>query len=175
MASGIIQVTLLLGAMGLALLPFFQFFRGTPHQLAAIKQLEESMPAELLEEHEADWFQAWKESGYDQQIFMPYFRQLDNETGTDTRVLQFSGCDGGSVLQEVRTDDEYNRIRAKYGDTTSVEAQLAALRSLGLQAEFRKDGDADMVEREIEAGRPVLAGICLLATCFVVNHQCAAA
>ena len=44
MASGIIQVTLLLEAMGLALLPFFQFFRGTPHQLAAIKQLEESMP-----------------------------------------------------------------------------------------------------------------------------------
>ena len=50
MASGIIQLTLLLLAMGLALLPFFQFFRGTPHQLAAIKQLEESMPAELLEE-----------------------------------------------------------------------------------------------------------------------------
>ena len=111
--------------MGLALLPFFQFFRGTPHQLAAIKQLEESMPAELLEEHEADWFQAWKESGYDQQIYMPYFRQLDNKSGTDT---------------------------------TSVEAQLAALRSLGLQAEFRKDGDADMVELEIEAGRPVLVG-----------------
>ena len=58
MASGIIQLTLLLMAMGLALLPFFQFFRGTPHQLAAIKQLEESMPPELLEEHEADWFQA---------------------------------------------------------------------------------------------------------------------
>ena len=55
-------------------------------------------------------------------------------------------------------DDEYNKIRAKYGDTTSVEAQLAALRSLGLQAEFRKDGDADMVELEIEAGRPVLVG-----------------
>ena len=50
--------------MALALLPFFQFFRGTPHQLAAVKQLEESLPPELLEEHEADWFQAWKESGY---------------------------------------------------------------------------------------------------------------
>ena len=28
----------------------------------------------------------------------------------------------------------------------------------GLKAEFRKDGDADMVELEIEAGRPVLVG-----------------
>ena len=44
------------------------------------------------------------------------------------------------------------------GDTTSVEAQIAALESLGLKAEFRKDGDADMVELEIEAGRPVLVG-----------------
>ena len=42
------------------------------------------------------------------------------------------------------------RIRAKYGDTTSVEAQIAALESLGLKAEFRKDGDADMVELEVE-------------------------
>jgi len=138
-ASGIIQLTLLLMAMGLALLPFFQFFRGTPHQLAAIKQLEESMPPELLEEHEADWFQAWKESGY-RECF----------SSAAAMVAAF--------YKKVRTDDEYNEIRAKYGDTTSVEAQLAALRSLGLEAEFRKDGDADMVELEIEAGRPVLVG-----------------
>ena len=160
--------------MGLALLPFFQFFRGTPHQLAAIKQLEESMPPELLEEHEADWFQAWKESGYDQQIYMPYFRQLDNKTGTGYREC-FSSAAAmvAAFYKKVRTDDEYNKIRAKYGDTTSVEAQLAALRSLGLEAEFRKDGDADMVELEIEAGRPVLVGWLHAATCFVANHQCA--
>ena len=159
MTSGIIQVTLLLLAMGLALLPFFQFFRGTPHQLAAIKQLEESLPKELLAEDEADWFQAWKESGYDQQIFMPYFKQLDNETGTGYREC-FSSAAAmvAAFYKKVRTDDEYNKIRAKYGDTTSVEAQIAALESLGLKAEFRKDGDADMVELEIEAGRPVLAG-----------------
>jgi hypothetical protein len=140
-ATGIIQVTLLLMAMGLALLPFFQFFRGTPHQLAAIKQLEESMPPELL------------------QVFMPYFKQLDNETGTGYREC-FSSAAAmvAAYYKKVRTDDEYNKIRARFGDTTSVEAQLAALRSLGLEAEFRKDGDADMVELEVEAGRPVLVG-----------------
>ena len=142
--------------MALALLPFFQFFRGTPHQLAAVKQLEESLPPSLLEEDEADWFQSWKESGYDQQIYMPYFRQLDNKTGTGYREC-FSSAAAmvAAYYKKVRTDDEYNKIRAKYGDTTSVEAQLAALRSLGLEAEFRKDGDADMVELEIENGRPV--------------------
>ena len=59
------------------------------------------MPPELLEEHEADWFQAWKESGYDQQVFMPYFKQLDNKTGTGYReCFKCSSCDGGGVLQE---------------------------------------------------------------------------
>ena len=113
-------------------MPFFQFFRGTPHQLAAIKELEESVPKGLLEE-DADWFQAWKESGYDQQIYMPYFKQLDNESGTGYREC-FSSAAAmvAAYYKKVETDDEYNKIRAKYGDTTSVEAQLAALRSLGL-------------------------------------------
>ena len=121
--------------------PSFEFFRGTPHQLAAIKQLEESSASRnLLDESDADWFQAWKESGYDQQVFMPYFRQLDNKTGTGYREC-FSSSAAAMVAayyKKVRTDDEYNKIRAKYGETTSVEAQLAALRSLGLEAEFRK-------------------------------------
>ena len=158
MASGIIQLTLLLTGVAFALLPFFQFFRGTPHQLAAIKELEQSVPEGLLEE-DADWFQAWKESGYDQQVYMPYFTQLDNKTGTGYREC-FSSASAmvAAYYKKVTTDDEYNEIRAKFGDTTSVEAHLAALQSLGLQAEFRKDGDADLVELEIENSRPVLAG-----------------
>ena len=155
---GIIQLTLLLLLVALALLPFFKWFRGTPHQLAAIKELEQSVPQKLLDE-DADWFQAWKESGYDQQIYMPYFTQLDNETGRGYREC-FSSAAAmvAAHYGKVRTDDEYNKIRAKYGDTTSVEAQLAAGRSLCLEAEFRKDGEADMVEREIDSGRPVMVG-----------------
>ena len=106
--SGIIQVTLLLLGMAFALLPFFQFFRGTPHQLAAIKELEESVPKGLLEE-DADWFQAWKESGYDQQIYMPYFRQWDNKTiiagaklknkGGNAILMDFQATAGQELLQ----------------------------------------------------------------------------
>ena len=58
--------------MALGLLPFFQFFRGTPHQLAAIKELEERMPQDLLAEEDNAWFDAWKASGIDQEVFMPY-------------------------------------------------------------------------------------------------------
>ena len=76
-----IWLGLLLPVMALALLPFFTFFRATPHQLAAVKQLEESLPPDLLDE-DAEWFEAWKASGIDQQVHMPYFTQNDNETGT---------------------------------------------------------------------------------------------
>lgn len=144
--------------MALALLPFFRFFRGTSHQLAAIKELEDAMPEELLDDA-SDWFETWKESGYDQQIYMPYFRQLDNKTGTGYREC-FSSAAAmvAAFYKKIKTDDEYIAIRSKHGDTTSVEAHLKALRELGLTAEFRKDGDADMVELEVENGRPVLVG-----------------
>lgn len=157
--SGIIQLTLLLLVMGLALLPFFEFFkRDVPHRAAAVKQLEEAMPAELLSE-DADWYQAWKAGGKDQEVYMPYFRQLDNETGTGYREC-FSSAAAmvAAFYKKVETDDQYNKIRAEFGDTASVEAQLQTLRSLGLQVEFRKDGNADMLELEIENGRPVLVG-----------------
>ena len=67
--------------------------------------------------------------------YMPYFRQLDNKTGTGYREC-FSSAAAmvAAFTRKVRTDDEYNKIRAKYGDTTSVEAQIAALESLGLES-----------------------------------------
>ena len=61
----------------LALLPFFQWYRGTPHQDAAIKELEDSIPLDLLQE-DAAWFEAWKESGIAQRAYVPYFHQLDD-------------------------------------------------------------------------------------------------
>jgi hypothetical protein len=154
-----IGLTLLVALVGtLALLPFFQFFRGTPHQLAAVKELEESLPEELLAE-DADWFESWKASGIDQEVYMPYFTQNDNETKTGYREC-FSSAAAmvAAFYRKVDSDDEYNRIRSQFGDTTSVVAQLQALESLGLNAEFRKDGDADLIEMEIEMGRPVLVG-----------------
>ena len=145
-----IGLTLLVALVGtLALLPFFQFFRGTPHQLAAVKELEESLPEELLAE-DADWFESWKASGIDQEVYMPYFTQNDNETKTGYREC-FSSAAAmvAAFYRKVDSDDEYNRIRSQFGDTTSVVAQLQALESLGLNAEFRKDGDADLIEMEI--------------------------
>ena len=59
---------------------------------------------------------------------------------------------------KVKSDDEYNKIRAKYGDTTDSQAQLAALRSLGLQARFVTNAAPGLLELELKNGRPVAVG-----------------
>jgi len=141
----------------LSLLPFFHWFRGTPHQLAAVKELEESLPQELLEE-DAAWVDAWKASGIDQQVYIPYFSQLDNGREGYRECFSSAAAMVAAHFSRVKTDDEYNKIRDKFGDSTSVEAQIKTLKSLGLNAEFRTDGDEEMIEMEIEMGRVVLAG-----------------
>jgi len=144
--------------VALSLLPFFHWFRGTPHQLAAIKELEESLPQELLDE-DAAWVDAWKASGIDQQVYIPYFSQLDNGREGYRECFSSAVAMVAAHFSRVKTDNEYNKIRDKFGDSTSVEAQIKTLESLGLNAEFRTDGDEEMIEMEIEMGRVVLAGI----------------
>lgn len=85
--------------------------------------------------------------------------QLDNKSGTGYRECFSSSCAMLAMFWgKVANDDEYNAIRARFGDTTSAQAQLAALRSLGLKADFRTDGNPEALEHEIDCGRPVAVG-----------------
>ena len=59
---------------------------------------------------------------------------------------------------KVKSDDAYNAVRAKFGDTTDSQAQLAALRSLGLQARFVTNAAPGLLELELRANRPVAVG-----------------
>jgi hypothetical protein len=148
----------LLLVVALALLPFFQFFRGTPHQLAAVKQLEESLPEGVLDE-DAEWFEAWKASGIEQQLWTPYYHQLDNESGYGVREC-FSSAAAmvASFHGKVSSDDYYNKIRERIGDTTMVDVQVKTLRFLDLNVDFLQNADSDLIEEEITAGRPVMVG-----------------
>lgn len=143
-------------AVALSLQPFFEFFRGTPHQLAAIKELEDSIPAELLQE-DAAWFEAWKESGIAQRAYVPYFHQLSLDKGY-RRCFDAAAAMVAALHGVVQTAEEYGTVRQQFGDTIEVSAQLAALRKLKLNAEFRTDGDEAVLEAEIASGRPVLVG-----------------
>ena len=143
--------------MALALLPFFEFFRGTPHQAAAVKELEDALPQELLAE-DAAWFEAWKASGIAQQAVVPYIHQLDFKYKGYRRCLDASAAMLALMYGKVSSAEEYGKVRQRFGDTTDVGAQIFALRELGLHAEFRNDADGALVEAEIASGRPVLVG-----------------
>ena len=89
---------------------------------------------------------------------VPYEYQLDNGP-TGYRECFSSSCAMiAKFYGKVRSDDEYNAIRSKFGDTTDSQAQLAALRSLGLQARFVTNAAPGLLDLELRANRPVALG-----------------
>ena len=146
--------------VGLSLLPFFQFFKkGDPHQLAAIAELERAIDKDLLND-EAEWFEMWKTSGIHQEVYgVPYYNQLDSPTGYGYRECFDSAAAMVAAFHRVvQSQDAYRQVRRKFGDTTEVHAQVSALKSLGLDAEFRKDVRVEDIEIELSAGRPLAVG-----------------
>ena len=89
---------------------------------------------------------------------VPYEYQLDNGP-TGYRECFSSSCAMiAKFYGKVKSDNEYNAIRSKFGDTTNSQAQLAALRSLGLQARFVTNAAPGLLELELRANRPVAVG-----------------
>ena len=90
---------------------------------------------------------------------VPYQKQGDNVSGTGNREC-FSSSMAMIAMYwgKVQNDDEYNRIRSSYGDTTSAEAQLATLRSLGLNPKFVTNASIQTLQNEIDNGCPVGVG-----------------
>ena len=148
-----------LGFLGvLSLLPFFQHFRDdSPYHLAGVAALQEAMPAELLAE-DSEWFEAWRAAGIDQEVFVPYFQQLDNGYEGWRECFASSAAMLAASAGLVDSDNEYIYHLAHHGDTTSVEAQLQTLRSLGLEVEFTQKGTPEMIEEAISRGSAVLVG-----------------
>ena len=90
---------------------------------------------------------------------VPWFDQLLMNDGAGWRdCFSASSAMLAAYWGKEPGEDQYNAVRQRYGDSTSSEAQLAALRSLGLQAQFGTDGSFDLLRREIDAGRPVAVG-----------------
>ena len=90
---------------------------------------------------------------------VPFESQNDNKSGTGYRECFSSSCAMiAKYYGKVKSDDEYNAIRAKFGDTTDSQSQLAALRSLGLQARFVTNAAPGLIELELKAGRCVAVG-----------------
>jgi len=93
------------------------------------------------------------------RLEVPYEYQRDNASGQGGRECFSSSCAMiARFYGKVLNDDAYNKVRAQFGDTTDAQAQVKALRSLGLKAAFTQSGDAAMLEQQIRLGRPVGVG-----------------
>ena len=92
-------------------------------------------------------------------LHVPYFYQNDNVSGTGYRECFSSSCAMlAAYYGKVTSDDQYNKLRSKYGDTTSTDAHIRALRACGLKPGFSTKGSVEDLKREIDAGRPVAVG-----------------
>ncbi|MFN9618488.1 MAG: glycoside hydrolase family protein [Synechococcaceae cyanobacterium] len=90
---------------------------------------------------------------------VPWFDQLLMADGEGWRdCFTASSAMLAAYWGKEPNEDAYNRLRERFGDTTSSEAQLDALRSLGLDAHFGTDGSFELLRQEIDAGRPVAVG-----------------
>ncbi|MFM7264981.1 MAG: glycoside hydrolase family protein [Cyanobium sp.] len=132
---------------------------------AALKTLQSageaqaaSAPHEMAAAHEAAQTKA-KEPAHPNPLNVPWFDQLAMDDGQGWRdCFSASSAMLAAYWGKEANEDGYNTLRQSYGDSTSAEAQLAALRHLGLQAEFRTDGSLQTLKNEIDAGRPVAVG-----------------
>jgi predicted chitinase len=100
-----------------------------------------------------------KPPGHTKTLNLTWQSQLDNVSQTGSRECFSSSMAMIAMYwNKVKNDDEYNSIRERYGDTTDANAQVSALCSLGLNAQFITNASAEMVKEEILAGRPVGVG-----------------
>ena len=92
-------------------------------------------------------------------LTVPYEAQNDNASGTGYReCFSSSAAMVARYYGKITNDDAYNKFRAKYGDTTDSQAQVNALKALGLNARFITTCTVALLEAELDAGRPVMVG-----------------
>jgi len=135
---------------------FFKYFTGNSHQLAAIQQLQEELPPHLLD-HKATWVELWKAGGKYTYLPTPYYHQLDLIDGIDKCVTAAVAMVAGHYVL-VTSGQEYDKVRSRFGPSQELWVHVRALESLGIKSEFIQDGTADLIEAEIDAGRPVAVG-----------------
>lgn len=136
-----------------------------PHQDAAIPLLEADLKANgygTAMRRDREWYRVWSVPPTvtpPNPLNVPYDWQLDNGSGQGFRECATSSCGMVALYWgKITSVDAYGKVRSRYGDTTDIQAHVAALRSIGLDVRFVTNGTAKLLETEIEAGRPVPVG-----------------
>jgi hypothetical protein len=135
------------------------YYKEEQQQVEAWEWLQENVPAATLEIFGQKYRDKPPEAIVQNPLHVEWQSQNDNASGTGYRECFSSSMAMIAMYYgKVSNDDEYNSIRAKFGDSTSAEAQLACLRSLGLNPSFVTNASTQVLRNEIDQGRPVGVG-----------------
>jgi len=152
------------------LLPFFTHYKGLPHQVAAIRELYEAMPASL-NSRTAKWKDTYRAAGKQPEpapktnpLSVHYYSQRDSATQHALRMCFSSSC--AMLLETMKPgtlngpngDDAYLGRVLRHGDTVDAGAQIKTLATYGVQAAFTQKANFDTVKKQIDKGIPVPLG-----------------
>ena len=98
---------------------------------------------------------------------VPYFSQRDSAIPGQAHRMCYSSVNAmllkylkpTALPAGPKADDDYLRRVLRYGDTTQARAQIYALESYGLKAQFRQDLTWADIDSQLEKGVPVPIGI----------------
>lgn len=153
------------------LVPFFEHWKGLPHQRAGVQQFWDAVPTSL-KKRDASWYETWKAAGKQEQprdktnpIQVRYFSQRDSATEHALRMCFSSSC--AMLLEALKPgtltgpngDDAYLGRVLRYGDTTDPISQSKALQSYGVEARMVRNATWKTIENQIDLGIPVPLGI----------------
>jgi hypothetical protein len=131
------------------------YYKQYAHQQEAWNWLQKQLSEETLSQFALQYRKEKKQN----PLNVTWQSQNDNISQTGYRECFSSSMAMIAMYYgKVKNDDEYNLIRARYGDTTSAEAQLATLRHLGLFPRFVTDASVEDLKQEIDNNRPVGVG-----------------
>lgn len=144
------------------------YYASEPHQTAAWRELEHLLDGDVLEVFKKAYRGMREEAPVaplveNHILDVPYFYQRDSKTGHGERMCFSSSMamamdylDSDAIDGD---DDWYLGVVFKYGDSTSIEAQVKAARSLGFEAEFSMSGHQRDLEQLLDEGVPVPIGV----------------
>lgn len=151
----------------------FRFYRGLPHQLAAITELEDDLKANgyaAAMRRDRPWFAAWSQDGKQPEAApaagpvrvpgVPYFPQQDNgpEGYKQCQTSSIAMALAALRVPGIRDDLDYLKVVRRFGDTIFQATHQQALASIGAPGRFAKLTVAQ-VEAELQAGRPACLGV----------------
>lgn len=152
--------------MTLDLHNFFKFYDDkNANHVAAVQWLEDNLPANYMDDSETEWVKIFRTKPPTPSVLaVPYFNQVDNYRDAH-RTCNSSSCAmcleflKPGTLKGAKGDDAYVQKVFAIGDSTDHEVQTRVLASYGVKSHFSYNLSFADIDRELDAGRPLVIGI----------------